>query len=210
MLSEPSLFDAGDDGSFVPFTDIMLNVAMGFALMVFVAFALIRPELETGNVKLNADYIITVNWPDNHPDDIDMYVQDPGGNIVWYRNLEAGLMSLDRDDRGLFKDTMVFNGTRVENPLNQENVTLRGVVPGEYVVNIYHYVATGVDPVNVTVTVQKLNPVLKVIYYGALTLDQRGQEVTVVRFTLDEEGNASDLNNRFKSLTQLARGRNQG
>ena len=40
---------------------------------------------------------------------------------------------------------------RIENPLNQENATLRGIVPGEYVVNVYHYVANGIDPVPVTV-----------------------------------------------------------
>lgn len=210
MLSESSLFDGSDDGTFVPFTDILLNVAMGFAVMVFISFALIRPELETGNVRLDADYLITMTWPDNHPDDVDFYVEDPGGNVIWYRNLEAGLMSLERDDRGLFKDTMVFNGERIANPLNQENVTLRGIVPGEYVVNVYHYVATGVDPVPVTVKVERLNPMVEVVYYGTLELDHRGQEETVVRFTLDGEGNASNLNNRQKSLTQLARALGKG
>lgn len=207
MFSEHSLFDQSDDGTFVPFSDILLNVVMGFAVMLFMTFALIRPSLETGNVEIKADYIITLKWPDNHADDIDFYIQDPGGNIVWYRNLEAGLMSLDRDDRGLFKDTMVFNGQRIQNPLNQESVTLRGIVPGEYVVNIYHYVATGVEPVPVTVTVERLNPKLEVVYYGITELEYRGHEETVVRFTLDEEGNASNLNDRFKSLTQIARGR---
>ncbi len=205
MLGEPSLFDDSDDGSFVPFTDILLNVAMGLAVMVFISFALIRPDQAEGNVDLNAQYIITMTWPDNHPDDIDLYVEDPGGNVVWYRNLEAGLLSLDRDDRGLFRDSMVFNGERIQNPLNQENATLRGIVPGEYTVNVYHYVANGVDKVPVTVRVERLNPVFEVVYYGTVELDGRGQEETVVRFTLDADGNFSNLNSRFKSLTQVAR-----
>jgi hypothetical protein len=207
MFSEQGLFDGGDDGTFVPFTDILLNVSMGLAIMVFVAFALIRPELEQGNIDLNADFLISMSWPDGHQDDIDFYVQDPGGNIAWYRNMEAGLLSLERDDRGMFRDTMVFNGERIENKLNQESVTLRGFLPGEYVVNVYHYVATGVGTVPVTVKVERLNPQLKVVYYGTIDLDHRGQEETVIRFTLDSEGNATDLNNRFKSLTQLARTR---
>ncbi len=204
MLAESSLFDTSDDGTFVPFTDILLNVAMGFAVMVFVSFALIRPELETGNFDLNAQYVITANWPDNHPDDIDLYVEDPAGNVAWFRRPEAGLLTLDRDDRGLFKDSMVVNGERIQNPLNQENATLRGIVPGEYVVNINHYVANGVDPVPVTVRVERLNPTLEVVFYGVIELSERGQEETAVRFTLDEEGNPSNINNRAKSLTELA------
>ena len=43
-------------------------------------------------------------WPDNHPDDFDIFVQDPLGNMVWYRRREAGFMLLDRDDRGGVND----------------------------------------------------------------------------------------------------------
>jgi hypothetical protein len=205
MLNESSLFDGSDDGTFVPFTDILLNVLMGFAIMVFISFALIRPEMMTGNVELRAEYLITMTWPDGNPDDIDMYVEDPSGNIVWYRNLEAGLLSLERDDRGLFRDTLIVNGERIENLLNQENVTMRAIVPGEYVVNIHHYIANGVDPVPVTVKVERLNPSLEVVFYGNFVLDHRGDEKTAIRFTLDAEGEPSNLNDRYKSLTQLVR-----
>lgn len=206
MFQENSLFEASDDGSFVPFTDILLNVLMGFSIMVFIAFSLIRPEMLTGDVELRAEYIITTTWPDNHPDDIDTYVQDPGGNIVWYRNPEAGLLTLDRDDRGNFRDVIVVNGERIENPINQETVTMRGLVAGEYVINLYHYVANGVDPVSVSVKVERINPAVEVVFYGTVELDHRGDEQTVIRFTLDDEGNPSNLNNRYKSLTQLVRG----
>lgn len=209
-MSEESLFDGSDDGSFVPFTDMLFNVVMGFAFMVFIAFALIRPEAMTGNVDIMAEYIITVSWPDGNPDDIDTYVSDPGGNIVWYNNKEAGLLNLDRDDRGNFRDTVVINGERIENLLNQETVTLRGIVAGEYVVNVQHYVANGIDPVPVQVKVERVNPTLQVIYYGTIELDHRGDEQTAVRFTLDAEGNPSDLNDRQISLTQRVRGGEQG
>lgn len=205
MLDEASgLFDGSDDGSFVPFTDVLFNVVMGFAFMVFIAFALIRPDAETA-VQVKAEMIMNVTWPDGNPDDIDMYVEDPGGNIVWYHSKEAGFLSLERDDRGNYRDTVVVNGERILNPLNQETVTLRGIVPGEYVLNIYHYVANSTEPVPVTVKVEKINPRLQVIYYDTIELDHRGQEETAVRFTLDAEGNVSDVNNRFKSLVQGVR-----
>ncbi|MDO8360864.1 MAG: hypothetical protein Q7T08_12625 [Devosia sp.] len=45
-------------------------------------------------------------------------------------------MTLDRDDRGNFLDTVEVNGTKVQIALNQETVSVRGIVPGEYIVNI--------------------------------------------------------------------------
>ena len=205
MLESDSLLGS-DDGSFVPFTDILLNVLMGFTIMVFIAFSLIRPEMLTGDIEVRAEYIITTTWPDNHPDDIDTYVQDPGGNIIWYHNPDGGLLALDRDDRGNFRDVIVVNGERIENPINQESVTMRGIIAGDYVINVHHYVANGIDPVAVTVKVERINPSLEIVYYGTVELDHRGDEQTVIRFTLDDEGNPSDLNTRFKSLTQLVRG----
>lgn len=210
MFQEPSLFEGSDDGTFVPFTDMLLNVLMGFTIMVFISFSLIRPDALTGNVNVQADYLITMTWPDNSPDDLDLYVEDPAGNIVWYRSLEAGFLSLERDDRGLFHDTLVVNGQRIENPLNQEIVTMRGIIPGEYIVNVNHYVANGVEPVPVNITVQRVNPKLEVVYYGTVTVDHRGDEKTAVRFTLDAEGNYSNLNDRFVSLTRRVRAGGKG
>jgi len=206
MFKEFSLFGGNDDGTFVPFTDILLNVLMGFAIMVFVALSLIRPELKTGRVDLKAEYLITVSWPDNNPDDIDTYVEDPAGNIVWYRHFEAGFLGLERDDRGMFKDTIIIDGKRIQNPLNQEIVTMRGIVPGEYVVNVFHYLANGVDPIPVTVSVQRLNPTVQVVFNGTVTLDHRGDEKTAIRFTLGNDGAPSRLSQRFVSLAQLVSG----
>lgn len=201
MLDETKgLLDGSDDGTFVPFTDILFNALLGFTVMVFIAFSLINPEQKTGLVNVKAELIITATWPDNNPDDVDMYVEDPGGNVVWYNSKEAGLLHLDRDDRGNYKDTIVVNGQRIQNPVNQETVTLRGIVPGEYVVNVYHYVANGIDPIPVQVKVEKVNPSVQVIWYGTIYLDHRGQEETALRFTMDADGNISDLNDKPKSL----------
>jgi hypothetical protein len=208
MFEENSLFDASDDGSFVPFTDVLFNVVMGFAFIVFIAFTLIKPEDAAGAVNVKAEMIVTVSWPDNLTDDIDTYVEDPGGNIVWYKVKEAGLLTLDRDDRGDYLDEIEINGVKVRNPLNQESVTLRGSVPGEFVVNVHRYTATSPTPIPVQVKVEKINPVLSVVYYGTVVMDHAGQEVTAVRFSLDGEGNVSSVNNRAKSLVaELARSR---
>ena len=205
-MHDPSLFTGeSDDGTFVPFTDILFNALLGFAVMLFIAFALIRPEARTGIVDTKAEVIITVTWPDNNEDDIDTYVQEPSGDVVWYHAMQKGLVTLDRDDRGSYLDEITVDGETVRVPLNQETVTVRGVVPGEYVVNVYHYLNPSAAAVPVTVKVEKINPTLTVVYYDTVLLRKAGDERTAVRFTLDAQGRVSEVNTRQASLIQAVR-----
>ncbi len=73
--------------------------AAGHRLLFFIALLIIDPKADAGKVDSKAEFIITVDWPDNHRDDIDTFVQDPQGQIVWFRRREADFMLLDRDDR---------------------------------------------------------------------------------------------------------------
>jgi hypothetical protein len=206
-MFENSLYDGGgsDDGTFVPFTDILFNALLGLAVMVFIAFALIRPESKTGDISTNADMIITVSWPDLMPDDIDTYVEDPAGNVVWYHSREAGLVHLDRDDRGNFRDTIFVDGKEVQYPVNEETVSVRGMMAGEYVINVVYYLKQSPQPVPVSVKVEKINPEVSVIYYDTVNLTAESQEETVVRFTLDADGGIVDLNAVPKSLITQVR-----
>lgn len=205
-MHDSSLFSgASDDGTFVPFTDILFNALLGFAVMLFIAFALIRPEAKTGIIDTKAEMIITVTWPDNNEDDIDTYVKEPSGNVVWYHSMQKGLLTLDRDDRGNYLDEVTVDGKTVRFPLNQETVTLRGIVPGEYVINVYHYLNPSNAAVPVTVKVEKVNPTLSVVFYDTVVLEKKGDEHTAVRFTLDSAGNVSDINTRQISLIQAVR-----
>jgi hypothetical protein len=193
-MDEHDLMAASDDGTFVPFTDMLFNVVIGLAFMVFIAFSLINPTAKTGAVELKAELLITMNWPDNDTDDMDIYVRDPAGNIVWYHSREAGLMHLDHDDRGSTRERISVNGQTIQNPLNQEIVTIRGIVPGEYVVNAHQFLATSTNKLPVSVKVEKLNPTASVVFYGTQEFDHKGQEETFVRFTLDPDGKVSDVN----------------
>jgi hypothetical protein len=57
----------------------------------------------------------------------------------------------------------------------------------------------------VSVKVEKLNPIATVAFYGTLEFDHKGQEETFVRFTLDGDGQVSDVNTRPKSLVRAVR-----
>ena len=182
------------------FTDILFNALLGFAFMFFVAFILIRPQIPDGKISPKAEFMITAQWPDGHTDDVDLIVEDGEGNLVWFDTREAGLMHLDRDDRGALGDNITVNGQRIENPLNQEIVTLRGIAAGEYVVNLLHYKSPTKRPVEVKVKVEKLNPQVTLIYAGNNTLAGAGDEQTAIRFRLDAAGNVVEMARRNKLL----------
>ena len=131
------------------FTDLLFNALLGFAFMFAIAFMLINSSDDSGKIESKAEVMISVSWPDSHPDDVDAIVEDPQGGLVWYHNRDSGLMHLDRDDRGIFADKMNVNGAKISNPINQEIVTVRKLQPGEYVVNLLHYKANYPEPLEV-------------------------------------------------------------
>ena len=90
-----------------PFSDLLFNAMLGVVLMFALAFVSINPKAKTGVIDAKAEFLITTTWPDNRPVDIDTWVQDGGGKTVWFRTREAGLMHLDRDDRGMTGDVVV-------------------------------------------------------------------------------------------------------
>lgn len=199
------MFEEEQEPEFEIFSALLFNSLKAITFMFFLSFAMINPTAETGKVDPKAELLVTVSWPDGNTDDVDTYVGDPAGNVVWYNVREAGLMHLDRDDRGMFKDVIQVNGQDVENPLNQEIVSFRGLSDGEYTVNVVHYIANGADPLPVSVKVEKLNPSVKVIFYGTVYLRGTGDEQTVARFTLTGD-QVGDVNNRPRSLVALTRG----
>jgi len=186
-----------------PFYDMLFNMLIAFVFCFIVALLAMNPKaLKSGDIPAKAEFIITLSWPDMNPDDIDAWAQDPAGNVVWFRAREAGLMHLDRDDRGLVNDTIVINGKEVINPLNQEVITVRGFAPGEYTDNAPYYESKAGQPVPVTLSVIKVNPRAEVIFYGQQTLARKGDEATMVRFTVLPDGTVTNVNTLPKHLVE--------
>ncbi len=183
-----------------PFTDLLFNSLLAFTMLFIITILFLNPPAKQGIIDPKAEFIITVKWDDNSPNDVDTWVQDPKGNLVWYRKPESGLLHLDRDDRGMENDSIVVDGVAVVNPLNQEVVTIRGIVPGQYIVNVQYYQVKVPRQANVEVRAVKVNPKLEVVYYGKLTLEHKGEEKTAVRFTIDKQGKVQQVSTLFKSL----------
>ena len=174
--------------NFDPFTDLLFNILLGFTFLFFITILFINPISKLGNANLKAEYIITVDWQDNLPDDVDIWVQDPNGEIVSYLKKDAGWLHLDRDDQGIINDVVIINNKEVIYPINREVVTLRGIIPGEYIVNLYLYEHKSKEPVEVKIIIEKVNPSLKLVYFNDTVLETKDTELTIARFNLDSKG----------------------
>ena len=193
------------EDAFDPFGVMLFKAMQVLAFLFFIALLSIAPDAKDGKIDPKAEFLITMSWPDNHPDDFDMFVQDPVGNLVWYRRRGAGFMTLDRDDRGGVNDFIMVGSKKILSPIRQETVSIRGIVAGDYTVNVYHFAALTGKPVPVSVRVEKLNPTVQVVYYDTIYLDHGGAEETAVRFVVAGDGKVTDVNQEQKPLARRLR-----
>ena len=193
MIKKNSRFD--------PFTDLLFNILLAFTFLFFITILFINPITKFGNINMKAEYIITVDWNNNLPDDIDLWVKDPNGEIVSYLKKDAGWLHLDRDDQGIINDKVIIDGKDVVYPVNREVVTLRGIIPGIYTVNLYMYDNKSLKPVNAKITIEKVNPTLKLVFFDNVVMETKDVELTVLKFRLDSSGNFSSILSENEILT---------
>ena len=183
------------------FLDLLFNTLLCFAALFSLAFILINPSKKNKTVDAKAEFIITVIWPSDMDDDVDTYVEDPEGNLIAFNRREQGLMHLDRDDTGLSFDTISTSFGLVEYKENREMVTIRGYIPGEYVVNVHMYTKRENAETPVTIILEKINP-YKVVTGRNVVLKVKGDEKTAFRFTVDDEGKVIQTNQLEKGLAK--------
>jgi len=183
--------------STIAFIDILFNIVIGFAFLLILAFILIKPESKKKDFEHKAEFIIILEWDEKAQDDIDLYVQNPRGNVLHYRQPMMDGMHLDKDDLGQRNDTYInTDGTITTVEINREMATIRGITEGEFIVNAHYYsdyARTGKvpKPLNVRVEVYKVNP-YKVVYIGSKEFNRKGDEHTFVRFTVKKDGKVDD------------------
>ena len=183
------------------FTDLLFNTLIGFVFLFVIAFLLIAPPVPTDKkIDPKAEVLIILTWPEGNMSDIDLWVKDPTGLVVSFRGRDKGLMHLDRDDLGNSNDTiMLADGRVIKSEQNQEIVTIRGWIPGEWVVNIHFYAyrpgmasnsqatSSSEDEIRIPITVEliRINP-YKSKGVAKFDLIKTGQEKTAFNFTVME------------------------
>jgi len=189
----------------VAFTDLLFNIVVGLAFLFLLAFILMNPIAKDKDIEEKSDFIIILTWDDESGDDIDLWIRDPLGNILSFKNREDALMHLDRDDLGLANDKVSLpEGGYVYVYRNKEVASLRGTHEGEYLVNVHVYNKkpwkdSSMRPSNIRVELIKLNP-YKEVTQAEFIATKRGQEFTAFHFTLDEDGKVIGIRDEREPL----------
>jgi hypothetical protein len=173
-----------DDAGIV-FRDLITLALCGFVVCV----VLIMPHINPPVTKTAQDtdppgnVIVEVRWPDELDSDVDLWVEAPGDVPVGYSNKGGRIFNLLRDDLGKRADAT---------GMNYEVSYSRGIVPGEYTVNLHLYRNTaGVFPIPVTVVTsvkKSAKESARQLLASNIELVREGEELTVYRFKLSEEG----------------------
>ena len=192
-------------GSSVAFTDLLFNIVVGLAFLFLLAFILMNPIAKDKDIEEKSDFIIILTWDDESGDDIDLWLRDPLGNILSFKNREDALMHLDRDDLGLSNDKVELpDGDYTYVYRNKEVASLRGTHEGEYLVNVHVYNKkpwkdSSMRPSNIRVELIKLNPYDEVTQ-AEFIATKRGQEFTAFHFTLNEDGEVIGIRDEREPL----------
>ena len=192
------LFDDEDGGSTV-FRDVIMLALVGFVALVILMLPHIQPKgaRATAEAIPPGNVIVEVRWPDELDADVDLWVQAPGDVPVGYANKGGAVFNLLRDDLGNRADAT---------GLNYETAYSRGILPGEYTVNLHLYRnAAQTYPVPVTVVAsvkRETDGSAKQLLASRVLLTQEGEETTVYRFRLTDVGGlvAGSVHSLFKEL----------
>jgi hypothetical protein len=179
-------FDPLDDGDTqTVFRDVLTLALAGFVVCVIVLLPHLNPAgaKTADNTEPPGNVIVEARWPDELDTDVDLWVQGPGDVPVGYSNKGGALFNLLRDDLGKRGDST---------GLNYEVSYSRGLAPGEYTVNVHLYRNPArVSPVPVTIVAsvkRNAKDSAKQLLVSDVELTREGQELTVYRFTLSEDG----------------------
>jgi len=175
------------------FRDMLYLLSLSFAVLLIYALIQIQPPAKKTEVERKAEFLIILEWDDRSSADLDLWNMDPLDNIVWFRNKTGGFLHLDKDDLGTRNDKIIVNGEEKIIYINREVVTIRGIVPGEYITNVHAFRILSGTIVSGSVRLLKLNPYIE---YATehFVFKNKGDEITAFRFNIDEDGYVIDIN----------------
>ncbi len=166
------------------FRDVMMLVLFGFMTIVILLLPHLNPPTKTAEDLLPpGNVIVELRWPDEIDSDVDLWVQAPGDVPVGYSNKGGEVFNLLRDDLGHSRDAA---------EVNYEVAFSRGRPAGEYTINLHLYKNNAkVLPVPAKIVVSMKSDAqapMRKLAERAIDLTHLGEETTVLRFSLGEEG----------------------
>jgi hypothetical protein len=164
----------------VLFRDVLGQMAFAFVLLVVLLLPYINDPTKAEDDPPPGLIQVSACWPDSVDADVDVWTLAPGDDPVGFKRRDGKVWSLLRDDLGL----------KAGDSDNCELAISRGVPAGEYLVNFHAYSARDVTfPVAVSYSViVRTNGYTVTVGKGVVSLRSVGDELTAVRFRLDETG----------------------
>lgn len=181
--------------------DFTLILVMAFFVFVVWMLPHLNPPASEDQAKPPGNIIVHVVWPNGNTD-VDLWLWGPEEiKPVGYSNMNGQLWNLLRDDTGTTSD---LSG------INYENAYTRGVVEGEYIINVHCYQCISSLPVLVKVEVMvkaRAHSTPVHLTYVEAHLRANKEEITMVRFKLDKNGKLvpGSMNHLFESLLDANR-----
>ena len=187
MIPDP--YTGHHESSDTLFRDVLSLALLGFIAIIVLLLPHINPKgvENASNAPISGNLIVEINWPNEQHVDVDLWVQAPEDVIVGFSNKGGAIFNLLRDDLGRMMDL---------SSINHEIAYTRGIVAGEYTINAHLYRSHWKTPppvkVETTISIKKTKPdgtpfVAPILFTNA-QLDHQGQEITLVRFQLTEDG----------------------
>ena len=204
--------------------DVVFCIAISFIILFAIEHMMINPLSKENTKEAKEIFLISVTWPEGKPHDIDTYLMDPTRRSVFFNAKEVGMMHLERDDRGHVGDNLILpDGQKVEYESNIETVSIRGIIPGEYICNVhmyslnYNYEDYLDENGEEMVVDQTCKVKIQLIRIDGMSVEienevellRIGQEKTAFRFTLNSQGKITDKNTlEYKIATSSSNGDN--
>lgn len=192
-----------EDSDDTVFRDVIFLALAGFVAIVVLLLPYVSPPAKAdAEVNSPGNVIIEIHWPDRVNSDVDLWMEAPGDRPVGYSNQSGAIFNLLRDDLGLKNDVTAKN---------YETGYSRGMPAGEYTVNLHLYRSESQHlPLPVTVVVSlkaDRTSSAKQILSRKVTLRFVGEEITVFRFSLDDDrqlvyGSVHDMPRPLRSATK--------
>lgn len=164
------------------FIDLLFNVVLVFvAALFFLLLSVTETDSEEMDTKNDNEILITMRWTENV--DMDLWIELPDGRRVWYANRDEPPAHLDLDVV-CFRSYYSPEGEHYLIDLNEEVVSIRDVIEGEFSVSAHYFSHRGhEDPVDVEIVVYDVKN-RRTIYAGSKQVATIEPEVPFVSFSV--------------------------
>lgn len=178
----------------IPFLDVLMNSFL-VALTLFIIVLIDYKQPIDPTIPPKAEYLVTMEWEDDSPADIDIWLQTPTGKFVFYGQREADSVHLERDDLGLWNEvTFDGNGTPIVVLDNHEVIVFRSILLGTSLINVHYFGQREEtrDCLHATVKIEKVNP-YRSVFRHTFRLCRAGEQQGTIAFTVTEKGESAKI-----------------